>query len=80
LDSGNPIATLPAVSGTAQFGFNSLGEGTHTFSAQYEGDFKNQGSTTLGSISQVITGSLPVYLFANSTQVGRTAQIMVTIQ
>lgn len=80
LDSGNPIATLPAVSGTAQFGFNSLGVGTHTISAQYEGDFKNQGSTTLGSISQVITGSLPVYLFANSTQVGRTAQIMVTIQ
>jgi len=54
--------------------------GTHVISAAYSGDANNQGSQTNGSISEVITGTVPITISGVSGTLTNNATMSVTIQ
>jgi hypothetical protein len=79
-EPGLQLASGTVINGTATFQFPNLPVGTHVISAAYSGDANNQGSQTNGSISEVITGTVPITISGVSGTLTNNATMSVTIQ
>lgn len=75
-DGTNQIGVSSLTNGQAQLKLSSLSVGTHTITAAYQGDAKNNQSTST-AIDQVITGSVQFPITATAN--GQTKMITMNI-
>jgi hypothetical protein len=78
-DGARAIGTAPLNNGQAKLQLESLGVGTHTLTARYSGDSKNQPSTSLG-LQQSVTGTQQLQVTATAGGQAQVASIQITVQ
>jgi hypothetical protein len=78
-DGARAIGTAPLNNGQAKLQLESLGVGTHTLTARYSGDSKNQPSTSSG-LQQSVTGTQQLQVTATAGGQAQVASIQITVQ
>jgi Pro-kumamolisin, activation domain/Bacterial Ig-like domain (group 3) len=78
---GTQIFTGPIASGQSQTGSGYINNpGLYAITASYSGDAKNMASTTAAPLTQVITGTFPASLQANTGVDVHSLQVMLGVQ
>jgi Pro-kumamolisin, activation domain/Bacterial Ig-like domain (group 3) len=80
--NGNPISSaIPVVNSQSTFTLtNSSGPGIFAFTAGFNGDAKNQPSSTATGVTEEFEGSVPIQIQAATGTLSHSAQIQLTLQ
>lgn len=78
-DGAGQIGSAPLNNGQARLQLLSLGVGTHSLTAKYNGDSHNQPSTST-ALQQTVTGTQQLQVTATAGGQAQTTSIQVTVQ